>query len=785
MKKSSKIILTSALLLSAFVGGSHLYFSGQDIENKDPTPKGVEESLSNEVSVSSSEQGKRSEGILDLSPNSTVTEGNLGQYKEDASSISTVIDLPSKSGAYSDTVFDSSYELISKETNRSFDNLFNQDGFLDIGSSSNSQDSINTLDKGINYTSSDIVADKSSSAVSENSTSKTRELVAQEENPIGIISEKGTPLVQEENPELVISEKGESTAREELPSLVVSEKGEPLVQDENPALVLSEKGDSLVQEEKSELIVTETGTPEIREDLPDLVISEKGEPLVQEDNPAYVVSEKGESLVQEELPKLVISEKGEPLVQEDNPELIISEKGEPLVQEENPELVISEKGESLIQPEKPVGIVSEKGEPLVQEELPELVISEKGEPLVQEENPELVISEKGTPLVQEENPELVISEKGTPLVQEENPKLVISEKGEPLVQEEFPELVVSEKGEPLVQEDLPELKTTTTIRVDTKVLKPSTVYMEDIKLHKGEKRVSFDGTPGSLTTTYEDLVDQDGNILESKKLNEIRVEPVVKVIRYGVRKQGEQIGEFGLYHLSEHTNDLDIVKFTFNITLSADEIAKLGQDEIEKRSNENIENNLWLASKSGWYTIANAPVSDEVIAKLNTDDYIDHKRIGLESLRLVNEERKRLGKKELVWSDKLYELAQKRAENLSLNGNIRYWTPDGTMLKHVWDDKGTSWTVVAKGTDYEIRGKGENLAGHTLPRNVYQLFNEKLIAQRFFDLWMKSPGHYANMTADGYTEFAFDLSYSDFWRNDALSKDYLAQSIQGVQLFAV
>ena len=700
MKKSSKIILTSALLLSAFVGGSHLYFSGQDIENKDPTPKGVEESSLNEVSVSSLEQGKRSEGILDLSPNSTVTEGNLGQYKEDASSISTVVNLPSKSGASFDTGFDSSYELISKETNRSFDNLSNQDGFLDIGSSSNSQDSINTLDKGINYTSSDIVADKSSSAVSENSTSKTRGLVAQEEKPIGIISEKGTPLVQEENPELVLSEKGESTAREELPSLVVSEKGEPLVQDENPALVLSEKGDSLVQEENPELIVTETGTPETREELPNLVISEKGEPLVQEENPTYV----------------------------------ISEKREPLVQEDNPKLAISEKGESLVQPENPVGIVSEKGTPLVQEELPDGIVSEKGTPLVQEE---------------------------------------------------LPELVISEKGEPLVQEDLPELKTTTTIRVDTKVLKPTTVYMEDIKLHKGEKRVSFDGTPGSLTITYEDLVDQNGNILDSKKLNETRVEPVVKVIRYGVKKQGEVIGEFGLYRLSEHTNDLDIVKFNFNITLSADEIAKLGQDEIEKRSNENIENNLWLASKPGWYIIANAPVSDDVIAKLNIDDYIDHKRIGLESLRLVNEERKRLGKKELVWSDKLYELAKKRAENLSLNGNIRYWTPDGTMLKHVWNDKGTSWTVVAKGTDYEFRGKGENLAGHTLPRNVYQLFNEKLIAQRFFDLWMKSPGHYANMTADGYTEFAFDLSYSDFWRNDALSKDYLAQSIQGVQLFAV
>ena len=363
---------------------------------------------------------------------------------------------------------------------------------------------------------------------------------------------------------------------------------------------------------------------------------------------------------------------------------------------------------------------------------------------------------------------------------------VVSEKGVPEIREELPEYsVVTEKGEPLVQPELPELNVSTKTRMDTTVLKHSTVYMEDIKLNKGEKRVSFDGQDGSLTTTYEDLVDQDGNILESKKLNETRVEPVVKVIRYGVRKQGEQIGESGLYHLSEHTNDLDIVKFNFNITLSADEIAKLGQDEIEKRSNENIENNLWLASKPGWYTIANAPVSDEVIDKLNSNQYIDHKRIGLESLRLVNEERRRLGKKELVWSDDLYALAKERASELGLNGHIRFWNDKGEELKHVRDKNGTPWNTISKGTKYEHRGIGENLAGHTLPRNVYQLFNEKLIAKVLYEQWRNSSGHYTNMIADNYTEFAFDLAYSNFWRSGFEVKDHLAQGIQGVQMFAV
>ena len=363
---------------------------------------------------------------------------------------------------------------------------------------------------------------------------------------------------------------------------------------------------------------------------------------------------------------------------------------------------------------------------------------------------------------------------------------VVSEKGVPEIREELPEYsVVTEKGEPLVQPELPELNVSTKTRMDTTVLKHSTVYMEDIKLNKGEKRASFDGQDGSLTTTYEDLIDQDGKILESKKIDEKRVEPIVKVVRYGVKKPGEVIGESGLYHLSEHASEADIVKFNFNINLTADEIAKLGQDEIEKRSNENIENNLWLAGKPGWYVIANAPVSDEVIDKLNSNEYIDHKRIGLESLRLVNEERKRLGKKELVWSDDLYVLAKKRAINLGLNGSIRYWDSNGNMMKHVLDNKGTSWTVIAKGTGYEYRSKGENLAGHTLSRNVYQLFNEKLIAKTLYEQWKNSPGHYTNMIDDGYTEFAFDLAYSKFWRNGGTNVDYLAQGIQGVQMFAV
>ena len=153
--------------------------------------------------------------------------------------------------------------------------------------------------------------------------------------------------------------------------------------------------------------------------------------------------------------------------------------------------------------------------------------------------------------------------------------------------------------------------------------------------------------------------------------------------------------------------------------------------------------------------------------------------------KLVNEERKRLGKTELKWSDGLYELSKLRATELGLNGNIRFWNDQGEMLKHVRDSKGTKWYEVARGTNFAPRALGENLAGFTLPRNVYKVFSEKFIAKQLYEQWRNSLGHYANMIDDEYTEFGFDLAYSKFWRNDGKSIDYLAQGIQGVQLFAV
>ena len=639
--------------------------------------------------------------------------------------------------------------------------------------------------------------------------------LVQEENPVGIVSDKGTSLIQDENPVGVVSEKGIPLVQEENSVGVVSEKGAPLVQEENPVGVVFKKGFPLIQEENPVGVVSEKGTPLIQEENPIGAVFEKGQPLVQETKPEYVIFEKGTPLIQEDSPVGLISEKGTSLVQEDNPIYVISEKGEPLVQPENQVGVVSEKGTSLVQDEKPVGVVFEKGEPLVQEELPiyiapvstpiaevksekgvpeirtpleELVITEKGEPLVQPVKQELTITSKGQPLVQEENPTYVISEKGQPEVREELPLGVFSEKGEPLVESNKPLGIVFEKGEPeVLLGTLPEYKFKIVRREDVTPIATAFLNLGDFRREVGTKAKIVKGYQGNITKVYEDVVAEDGTVLNSTLKSDTTTDPVYHVYRYGTKPVGSHKGEEGLYRLHEHTSEMDIVDFRQDITLTGEEIKALGQDEINRRaSDESLENNITLANPKNWsnVTIANAPLSEVAIANFNNGTYINHKNVGLEVLNLVNEERRRVGLNELTWDDELFNLTKERASELGKNGHIRFWNERNEVMTHVRDNKGTKWFTVADNSPFAGNWLGENLAGFTLPRNVYKVFSEKVIALQLYTQWRNSPGHYANMIGEHYRRFAFDMSYSTFWRDDAVNVDYLPQGIQGVQLFS-
>lgn len=603
-----------------------------------------------------------------------------------------------------------------------------------------------------------------------------------EVQPEEIVSDNGEPEIREALPEYVIEAHGEPEVVEELPEAIVTDKGEPAVQESLPEYVISEKGEPEVQQSLPEGVVTEKGTPEIQSELPEAVVTEKGEPEVQAELPQAVITEKGEPEVQQPLDSAIINNEGE---------TVIVNTGEPEVQPALPEAVVTEKGEPEVQAELPEAVITEKGTPEVQAELPQAVISEKGEPEVQPVLPEAVVTEKGTPEVQAEKPQAVISEKGTPEVQAERPEAVVTEKGTPEVQSALPEYkapqkVVTEKGTPEVQQERPTYRIQTVSKNMVETILAPTKQIIDNTLEIGVTKVENPGKDGRIVRRYEEVLGENGKVLSFTLKDEQRVEPVARVMRVGGKAKNGDAIERGMYRLSEHAKDIKLVSFRQDVKLSAEEIKALGQAEITKRADQNLVNSIVYTKDDPYHHhAANAPLSDATIAKFNDGTYINHKNVGLEVLKLVNAERKRLGKRELKWSDGLYKLSAIRAKEMSANGSIGFWNDEGKIMSHVRDTKGTPWHTVTKGTEYANRGMGENLAGRTLPYNVYQLFSEKIIANQLYNQWKNSKGHYANMIADNYTEFGFDYGLSQFWRRNKVDVDYFSQGLHGVQLFAI
>ena len=592
------------------------------------------------------------------------------------------------------------------------------------------------------------------------------------------VSAKGESLVQPELPEAIVTAKGESLVQPELPEATVSARGESLVQPELPEYTqpISAKGESLAQPELPKAIVTDKGESLVQPELPEATVSAKGESLVQPESPEYTqhISAKGESLVQPELPEAIVTEKGESLVQ---PELL--------------EATVSAKGESLVQPELPeyTQPISAKGESLVRSELPEYTqpISAKGESLVQSELPEYTqpISTKGESLVQSENEELIVYEKGESLVQPELPEAIVTEKGESLVQPELPGYTqpISIKGESLVRSELPEFTLIKTIKAKTETIRPPYVRMPDMKLPEGETRESFPGVEGKVEKEVEEYTSLDGKVYLTKVLSEKRTDPIVRVVRYGTMKAGEQPGKVGVNDAYEHFPNADFAEMNTDVRLTAEEIRALSKEEIYSRAKGQYSNTINEVGKPGFYTVRIAPVADKTIDGLNSGTYLDHNLLSEEMLRLVNEERVRIGRQPLKWSNALYNFAKVRSTELANNGHIRFFNEKNESMPHTRDATGKKWYTILADTKYANDTAGENTAGYAMSRNVYSMFSEKFIAEELFEQWKNSRGHYENMISEEYKYFGFSVQFSKFWRSDKDKIDYFFKGAQGVQLF--
>ena len=143
---------------------------------------------------------------------------------------------------------------------------------------------------------------------------------------------------------------------------------------------------------------------------------------------------------------------------------------------------------------------------------------------------------------------------------------------------------------------------------------------------------------------------------------------------------------------------------------------------------------------------------DRLIDAFNAGNGYDREAFKKEFLRLINEDRARLGHAPLEWSDKFAQGAAARCNELAANGSIRV-----NGQSHVRLD-GSSWETAF---DYmDLNWRGENLLStgieSTQPLDQYDfpiMTDGVKLAQAFYKQWWNSPGHQRNMMNPGYKYF--------------------------------
>lgn len=145
-----------------------------------------------------------------------------------------------------------------------------------------------------------------------------------------------------------------------------------------------------------------------------------------------------------------------------------------------------------------------------------------------------------------------------------------------------------------------------------------------------------------------------------------------------------------------------------------------------------------------------------LFAKLNLQKYRE------ESLRILNEERVKVGVNPLELKEEYVQGVQERAdEQAFVEGYLRSVDEDGDGKgdKAHFRPNGDNWTTAFEYADQFHRPVGENI-GQNMDWDLERFISEKFLAEQHFDQFKNSPAHYSNMTSNFYTHasFAFQLS---------------------------
>ena len=213
-------------------------------------------------------------------------------------------------------------------------------------------------------------------------------------------------------------------------------------------------------------------------------------------------------------------------------------------------------------------------------------------------------------------------------------------------------------------------------------------------------------------------------------------------------------------HLAKEDADTKYQKALDAKKVPLDSNGNISQEAIRRR-------NFYQSGNSAYMI----PLSEDFVNEWNqpNNPVFDHALYQTEMLKLVNELRK-----------------SKDLNTLTYNSDVQYGadiraTEAGQKFKHVRPN-GESWKTAFNEED-QAKERSENIAAASYTGNPYEAVSEKLMAERLFDEWYNSPGHYANMIAPQVTKMVTSIRVSE--ASERFSPGQPLNVFYGVQNFGI
>lgn len=198
----------------------------------------------------------------------------------------------------------------------------------------------------------------------------------------------------------------------------------------------------------------------------------------------------------------------------------------------------------------------------------------------------------------------------------------------------------------------------------------------------------------------------------------------------------------------------------------------LSENEIYTQAH-NIDNMDFVMDGNVFYM---KQLSDLDKKAINQGQIIDEAILNKYFLELVNAERARVGEAPLMSDPTLATGTATRSFELATEGSIRPVHPVtgkeagdeyGNILTHTRPYNFETDSFDMYYTAFYYRDKepqttvGENLAMFTFDGNPYTMNSERYLAEEFYEMWLNSPGHYANMIRPEYDGTWLSIAVGD------------------------